>query len=659
MTDEERYQLTGSWEAAAALRDAQNIALNQYNWSQAAENKASVQNQLQNQILSQGTTSQWQGEGKGSAEANAADMAKILADAGITDISQFGKVTKAVDVQVIPQIETVVVGYDNEYNQIVENKIVGYTDQKGNAVDPSLVKTDYVYEGEGGGQTVYIAPVGTETTFGNKLTGQAVADTYGERQTGDAFGGTYTGKGNTAYNVQFDESGKPVFYTTGASSSDTKNIARIIQAGLLLSGAGGALGGALGLTGSAATGVGTGLISAGTSAIGGANLEDALKTGLLSGGLAYGGNVLNNYLTTGTVADPSITERAFATLDAKQLADQGLTATQIKDTLSSGGYNDITIERALSSLTGTPVAVSTPVTDTSAVNITAPANVSLNNVLSTIAGTAPVAVSTPVTDGGTVKVTAPSTQMTTQQAVDLVNSQIAANVTKPTNLANVQVTDGRPTSTQDLINTIASTLPALTTGTNTPVNTTTTPEIATQTITAKTPTKIGDTLAAITTIPSTLTTTPVTSTTTTTADKTKETDPLKVAQLALAAAGLLGAGSALSNTGTGTQFPIVPIPEGWRTPPPTGVAPFTPLPPINFGDRNLLIGTQWEKFLDPNYGKVPEPIRYSQPSSLSYNDLMGILGSRQGMPPASSLSINDIISGIQNQYGQAPTRTMG
>jgi len=61
--------------------------------------------------------------------------------------------------------------------------------------------------------------------------------------------------------------------------------------------------------------------------------------------------------------------------------------------------------------------------------------------------------------------------------------------------------------------------------------------------------------------------------------------------LALAAAGLLGAGSALSNTGTGTQFPIVPIPETFLTPKAPSVAPFTPLPPINFGDRNLLIGT--------------------------------------------------------------------
>ena len=127
--------------------------------------------------------------------------------------------------------------------------------------------------------------------------------------------------------------------------------------------------------------------------------------------------------------------------------------------------------------------------------------------------------------------------------------------------------------------------------------------------------------------------------------------------MALAAAGLLGAGSALSNTGTPTGFDIVPIPEDWKTPSKPTTAPFTALPPINFGDRNLLIGTQWEKFLDPNYGKVPEPIKYSQPSNMSYNDLMSILGSKQGS--ASSLSINDIISGIQNQYGQAPARTMG
>jgi len=127
---------------------------------------------------------------------------------------------------------------------------------------------------------------------------------------------------------------------------------------------------------------------------------------------------------------------------------------------------------------------------------------------------------------------------------------------------------------------------------------------------------------------------------------------------------LINAGITVANVDTSTptdanQYAIIPIPTDWTSPPPTGVAPFTPLTPINFGDRNLLIGTQWERLLDPNYGQVPEPIQYSQPSSLSYNDLMAILGSKQGMPAKSSLTINDIISGIQNQYGQAPTGTMG
>ena len=36
LSDEELYQQTGSWEAAAAARDAQNNALNQYNWAQQA-----------------------------------------------------------------------------------------------------------------------------------------------------------------------------------------------------------------------------------------------------------------------------------------------------------------------------------------------------------------------------------------------------------------------------------------------------------------------------------------------------------------------------------------------------------------------------------------------------------------------------------------------
>jgi len=50
-SDEELYQQTGSWEAAAALRDAQNNALNQYNWSQQADSAAPAGNTLSGNIL--------------------------------------------------------------------------------------------------------------------------------------------------------------------------------------------------------------------------------------------------------------------------------------------------------------------------------------------------------------------------------------------------------------------------------------------------------------------------------------------------------------------------------------------------------------------------------------------------------------------------------
>jgi len=263
-----------------------------------------------------------------------------------------------------------------------------------------------------------------------------------------------------------------------------------------------------------------------------------------------------------------------------------------------------------------------------AVSITAPTTPSLNNVLNTIAT---------IPDTGTVKVETP--KQVDQQTLNAALNAVAT--TTPT----VNVTGNKPLTADQVVNLLATT----------PTTTPTVPEVK---VIGEKPSSITDAISAAT-IPLIQPSTPLTVTPVTPEKPTTPVDPLKVAQLGLTAAGLLGAGSVLSNTNTPTGFEIVPVPEGWKTPPKTGVAPFTPLPPINFGDRNLLIGTQWEKFLDPNYGKVPEPVKYSQPSNMSYNDLMSILGSKQGMPSASSLSINDIISGIQNQYGQAPARTMG
>lgn len=139
-------------------------------------------NKLKQQILAQGTASRWTGQGHGSADANAADMARILADTGITDIKQFGKIEK-----VIPAHE------------------------------------ELQSDGESGDVRVMV-PERKETTFGNKLTGQAVPNTYSERQQGNFFGGTFAGKGNTGYGVQFDAKGNPVFYTQGASSNDLANM---------------------------------------------------------------------------------------------------------------------------------------------------------------------------------------------------------------------------------------------------------------------------------------------------------------------------------------------------------------------------------------------------------------------------------------------------
>jgi hypothetical protein len=193
------------------------------------------------QILGQGLTSKWKGEGKGSAEANATDMANILTSIGITDIKDFGKVTTYAPVEEYgktyngQQVRTVnnedgttITGYyagtgqvDNngdEYQQFVEvpkdaklTTLYGQDDGNGSLlpVDQSQV---IIKDGK--------AVVASGETFGNKLTGQAVPNTYSERQTGDAFGGTFDGDGNTGYRVKFAPDGTPIFYTTQASSND-------------------------------------------------------------------------------------------------------------------------------------------------------------------------------------------------------------------------------------------------------------------------------------------------------------------------------------------------------------------------------------------------------------------------------------------------------
>ncbi len=92
----------------------------------AGSANANVIDKLTNQILATSDPTKWAGQGKGSAQANAADMAKIIADTGVTDISQFGQIEKTV--------------FDENGNKSIEK------------------------------------------TYGNKVTGQEVGSTYGENQ---------------------------------------------------------------------------------------------------------------------------------------------------------------------------------------------------------------------------------------------------------------------------------------------------------------------------------------------------------------------------------------------------------------------------------------------------------------------------------------------
>jgi hypothetical protein len=205
----------------------------------------SAQDDLLQQILSQGTTSKWSG-GYGTDSA-ARDMARILSGIGITDIRQFGEV---------PKYEDAVVKYQargRDVNPIGDGRYIYHTTEINNdgseysvphIVDPNEVKTSYGRMVAGGADdygnmNYYFQEAGplekavvkdgkplleVGKTYGNKLTGQTVPSTYGERQTGNAWGGTFEGSGNTGYRVQFTSDGTPVFYTTGASSNTLVNM---------------------------------------------------------------------------------------------------------------------------------------------------------------------------------------------------------------------------------------------------------------------------------------------------------------------------------------------------------------------------------------------------------------------------------------------------
>jgi len=546
---------------------------------------------LVKQILGQNTTAKWTGEGYGGAEANARGMAKLLADAGITDIRQFGKVDKYEPVEVT--------GYSLNGNTVqnpekgVFYEMIPQSDGEGGTVytnrflspqEAAQVKPQYGIvntDSEGGrvvtpvtnvveknGQLVGV----TGQTYGNKATGQAIESGTGrwQKQGGqDLFGGTGEGKGNTAFRAEFTPDGTPVFYTTQGTSND---LALALQG--------------LGPVGSIAANYlamqfGGPAAVAALNAAQGKDFKDVAKATLLAyaGGeasKAFGGMPDTSSISTDasgllgdvggvSVADLAQTDLALggmggtagATELANSLANSAPIATGLLEgsPSNSGYYNEVTgnfISDPLGPLQG-------PLTDASGTNIGSMAGYSYN----------------------------PTT----------------GNWTLPTGEVIGTTVNPKPVTNGGEIMKNAGAMSSAAAGSGLGVS-----------------------------------------------------DALRAAGLV---ATIAGANSAMGSGGGG-GYDIVPIPSDWTSPiKPTGTAAFTPLAPIDFGNKEMLRGTQWEKLLSPDYGKAPAMPTQTNPSNMTFNELTRILGGSRESIPTQNLSINDVIAGIQSQYGQTPQGSMG
>ena len=584
------------------------------------------------QIQSRSNTSQWSG-GYG-ADAATKDMARILSSIGITNIKDFGKVDKYEPVQQIGMtlngqpvqgsgsqlyvMEAVDTGDGTDYvrrdlspEQAAQVKptygVVTGTDEYN---QPTYRTVEATNVGVKDGQLVGV----TGQTFGNKLTGQEVPNTYTTRQTGDFFGGTYEGKGNTGYGVQFDAQGLPVFYTQGASSKDEAlvDLAPMIQLALMATGAGGLLGNALlgsGASQVAAGALGGALLGGGTAALTG---QDVLKGALLGGA----GGAISGYLNPATGQISSVPTDGSIPVTGDNIASLGGTDLGIDYSLSNstamrpltdmGGAQGLKAGTAanlsnMGGAQGLTLNVGAPVTSIAdAVNAIATMNGSVNPAnLSSMGGGQGLTYQTP-------------TGLVTQDAILNVGG-LTGN--------NSVISAGGIDSATNIGSNIAKRVAAIDTGVDrmklpaTPVD-------------AKTAAKTGLTAS----------------------------DAIRAASVAATIASI---NAASKPTGVG-GFPIVPIPSDWTSPiKPTGTAAFTPLAPIDFGSKEMLRGTQWEQLLSPDYGKAPAMPTSTNPSNMTFNELTKILGGSTTSAPSQNLSINDVIAGIQSQYGQAPQGSMG
>ena len=279
-------------------------------------------------------------------------MADVLAKNGITDINQFGQQPAKEARTFTPELQYVgwlgqsqtPVNPNNTVQAEVdgENNITGYYEA---APTGRFYETVPVLDGEGGtsyserrfaspqevqqlgltGARPQTVMVNTDKMeFVNKATGKPIDAEYAFAD-GNIWSGTFAGKDSTAFGVQFDAQGNPLFYTTqGQGSKDKATLGTLAGLGLMfvpgLQGVGASIGSALAPTASAAiqAGIGNAIVQGVMSeAQGGDFLKGAalsgvgsLATGLqpgLSNALGGGatGNIASNALIGGAMSELS------------------------------------------------------------------------------------------------------------------------------------------------------------------------------------------------------------------------------------------------------------------------------------------------------------------------------------------------------------------
>jgi len=358
-----------------------------------------------------------------------------------------------------------------------------------------------------------------------------------------------------------------------------------------------------GLTGAAIGGGGT-LVTGGS-------VEDALKNALLAGGAAYGASSLFGPTETATIAD-----RADVLADVSNLQQQGLSTSQIADVLELSGYSNELIDKGLAAVTAPTTRpsgssiVETPtnmvITDTAAVNIPAIVGGATGGLLSGEA-TTPTQQQTTADQ----KIEIVSDRPTDTSVVgggiggllggEIVQSSVTSSIEDlPGAGENIETVDDRIDDKEDVtVNDIIDTI-----------------EIVDDRIDDKEDVTVKDIIDTIGTV-----------------------------------GGVVG--SIDSATSGDNGFDIVDIPSEWRTPTAPSGSAWPRLTPIDFGTRELLRGTQWERFINQPVPQVP--VVQPQQMRMSYADLVSALQGNQG----PRLTIGDIISGIQGQYGQINPGSMG